>query len=88
MRHDAAIRCPVVSIPEKLIINVSNLHLHKSLTLKDLVLPEGASLLTDTDDVVVHCVPIKLDDAPVGGAPESNEPEVIARKKEAAEEAE
>jgi large subunit ribosomal protein L25 len=88
VRHDVHIKCPVVSLPEKLVVNVSNLHLDQSIALKDLVLPEGASLLNDADDIVVHCVPVKKDEDAAAGAPESSEPEVIARKKEAEEEAE
>lgn len=88
VKHEIKIRCPVLSIPEKLIINITGLHLDQSLESKDITLPEGASLLTDPEEVVVHCVTPKTEEELIAGDAVS-EPEVITRKKEeGAEEAE
>lgn len=81
VKHEARIRCPVLAIPEKLLININDLHLDQVLELKAVTLPEGASLLTDPEEVVVHCVTPKEEVEPAAGAAEPGEPEVIARKK-------
>lgn len=81
VKHELRIRCPVLRIPDKLEINVSSLHLDGELTAGQVVLPEGASLLTDADEIVVHCVRPKTEDETAATA-EPGEPEVIGRKKE------
>jgi len=81
VKHELRIRCPVLRIPDKLEINVSSLHLDGELTAGQVVLPEGATLLTDADEIVVHCVRPKTDDETAATA-EPGEPEVIGRKKE------
>lgn len=80
VKHEARIRCPVLSIPEKLFISVNGLHKDQALTLGQVMLPEGAALLTDADEIVVHCVPPASDEEAAGPA-EPGEPEVIGRKK-------
>jgi large subunit ribosomal protein L25 len=88
VKHEARILCPVVSLPERLEININNLHLDGELTLANVTLPAGASIVGDADEIVVHCV--KPKDMVEGAGPgEPGEPEVIARKKaeEGAEEA-
>ena len=81
VKHELRIRCPVLRIPDKLEINVSSLHLDGELTAGQVVLPEGATLLTDADEIVVHCVRPKTEDETAATA-EPGEPEVIGRKKE------
>lgn len=81
VKHELRIRCPVLRIPDKLEINVSSLHLDGELTAGQVVLPDGASLLTDADEIVVHCVRPKTEDETAATA-ELGEPEVIGRKKE------
>lgn len=81
VKHELRIRCPVLRIPDKLEINVSSLHLDGELTAGQVVLPDGASLLTDADEIVVHCVRPKTEDETAATA-EPGEPEVIGRKKE------
>ncbi|MFM2092899.1 MAG: ribosomal protein [Planctomycetota bacterium] len=81
IKHELRIRCPVLRIPDKLEINVSTLHLDGELTAGQVPLPEGASLLTDADEIVVHCVRPKSEDETAATA-EPGEPEVIGRKKE------
>lgn len=81
IRHEATIRCPVVALPEKLELNITNLHLGKHLTFADIPLPNGAEMLSDAAQQVVHCVTPKDEKEEVAGAGESAEPEVIGRKK-------
>lgn len=80
IKHELRIRCPALRIPEKLELSVGDLHLDGELTAGQVPLPEGATLLTDADEIVVHCVrPIEVEES---GAAEPGEPEVIGRKKE------
>lgn len=90
--HEVEIDCPAFSVPERLIVNINELHLDQAIHARDIVLPAGAELLTDGETVIVHCVPPH--DAPEEGAgavAESGaiEPELIRKEKtdeEAAEE--
>jgi large subunit ribosomal protein L25 len=84
IKHELRIRCPALRIPEKLEVNVSGLHLDQSVTSGQVQLPEGALLLTDADEIVVHCIQPKVEDE-LAAAAEPGEPEVIGRKKEEAE---
>jgi large subunit ribosomal protein L25 len=84
------IECRAGAIPEKLIVNVNNLHLDGSLNASAIDLPEGATLMIDPDEMVVHCILPQVEEeleAPVAGAAE---PEIIGRKpaEEGAEEEE
>lgn len=89
VRHDVQIDCPVVSIPDKLIVNINNLALNETITAGKIELPEGATMITDHDLIVVQCVSpmAELETELVPG--EGAEPEVVGRKaKEGEEEAE
>lgn len=82
--HEVEIDCPAGSVPEKLIVNINNLHLDGAIHAHEITLPEGAEMLTDADTVIVHCVPPH--DAPEEGAaavtePGAIEPELIRKEK-------
>jgi large subunit ribosomal protein L25 len=84
--HEIEIECPASAIPEKLIVSVNQLRLNESITLADVVLPEGATLLGDSAAVAVQCVePVEVPEEEVAEA-EAGEPEVIGGEKEPAEE--
>ncbi|MBM4004761.1 MAG: 50S ribosomal protein L25 [Planctomycetes bacterium] len=85
IKHELRIRCPALRIPEKLEVNISALHLDQAVTSGQVTLPEGAQLLTDADEIVVHCIKPMVEDELSTAAAESGEPEVIGRKKEDAE---
>lgn len=74
------IEAPPASIPERLHIDITELHLGGSMAASDISdLPEGAKLVTAADTMIVHCVP------PAGEAEETSaeaagEPEVIGGK--------
>ncbi len=88
--HEVEIMCPVEAIPDVFEVSVNDLHLNGEITAAQLKLPEGASLVTPPESMVVHCVDAVRVAAPVGEeegfAGETAEPEIIGRKKEETEE--
>jgi large subunit ribosomal protein L25 len=89
--HELEIECPAAAVPEKLIVNINDLHLNQAIHARDVSLPAGGKLLDDADLVVVHCIP-PHDEAEAAGAPLAEpgavEPELIRREKAAEEEGE
>ena len=81
--HEIEMLCPATSIPEKLVVNINDLHLGDSIPVSQLEIPEGAQLITNADAMVVQCI-AKVDvDEEEGTEPaDSAEPEVIGRKAE------
>lgn len=77
--HEVKIECPAIAIPEKLQISVNALKVGDELLVKDLKLPEGVTMLTDLEEVLVHCV-IPSEEDESAGAAEGAEPELIGRK--------
>src|SRR6478736_4159802 len=89
--HELEIECPAASVPEKLVVNVNDLHLNKAIHARDVHLPEGATILDDLDLVVVHCItPHMTEDADTAAGAETGgvEPELIRKEKSADDEAE
>jgi len=87
--HEIEIDCPAAKVPDKITVLINDLHLNKAIHASEVVLPEGAKLLSDPDSVIVHCVPphIVAEAEPVAGATAEVggvEPELI-RKEKAAE---
>jgi large subunit ribosomal protein L25 len=92
MTRELMIECLPALIPERLTVDVAELHLHQSIKVGDVVLPEGIKLITDPGAVVALVqVPHeeKAEAAPVAeegeeaAAAAPAEPEVV--KKERAE---
>lgn len=81
--HEVEIEVPVGQIPEKLHVNINELHLNETLGVTAIEdLPEGASLVTDANEAVVHCTPpveVPEEEAIEAGAAE---PEVIREREE------
>ncbi|MEM7477570.1 MAG: 50S ribosomal protein L25 [Planctomycetota bacterium] len=48
------ISCPAGSIPENLQVNISELHMGESIQAGDVKLPDGATVVTNATEVVVH----------------------------------
>lgn len=79
-----------MAIPDGIDLNVSSLDFEDSITIKDIIPPEGVTVLGDPDAVVVIVHPPRTEAevtvAPeaelVTGAEKSAEPEVIKRGKE------
>lgn len=78
---DLEVSCLPTKIPEKIVVDVSNLELGKSIHVRDIVLPEGVKTKHDPDAVAFIVVaPMKEEVAPAEG-PSASEPEVIKEKK-------
>ena len=54
--HELEIDCPAAAVPEKLVVNVNELHLGQSVHAGQVPLPAGAKIVADAELVVVHCV--------------------------------
>ena len=82
LMHDARIECEVMSIPERLLVNVNALKLEGQIKVAELELPPTVRVLGDPEAVVVQCmVPAEAPEEE-GVAGEGAEPEVIGRKAE------
>ena len=81
---EITIACPANALPDKLELSINNLELDQSLTVKDLDLPEGASVVSDDSAMIVQCVEesaaAEEEEAEATDGP--SEPEVIGGKKE------
>lgn len=83
------VECAVSDIPEELPVNIKDLGLNEVLHAGQIELPDGFTLVTDPEAVVVTCHETKAaiaeeEEAVEGeeGAEASAEPEVITEKKE------
>lgn len=85
--HELEIECRATAIPEKIQVNVNELHLNQAITVADLKLPEGVQVLDEADEIVVQCVPPREEVEP-GADLGAAEPEIIGRKPEEGEEEE
>lgn len=86
--HELEIECPVTAIPEKIQVNVKDLHLEQEIRAGQVALPPEVTLVTDSDLTVVTCHAVVEAAEEEGAAAEAGEPEVIGRKAEAEEEEE
>lgn len=84
--HEVEIEVPVGQIPEKLHVNINELHLNESLAVSAIEdLPEGATFVTGADEAVVHCSPpVELPEEAAAEAGAA-EPEVIGEREEESE---
>lgn len=84
--HEIEVECAASNLVEHIVVNIKDLVLGDSITIGDLVLPEGARALADADTVVIHVVKAageSDESAPLEGT--ASEPEVIRREKETEE---
>ena len=73
------------NIPNHIDVDVSNLDLHQSIHVRDLMLPPGVEVLENEGETICVVAPPRAEVevvAPVEGAEETAEPEVIRAKKE------
>jgi large subunit ribosomal protein L25 len=87
------VSCLPTNIPESINIDVSNLNIGDSITVKDLPGIEGVEVLSDPESILVHItVPTVVEEEPAPAVEEMGpaEPEVISKgkKEEAGEEEE
>ncbi len=77
--HELTIRCPAGSIPEHIVISLSNLHLGQSVHANEVQLPAGASMVTPGSVVVVQiALPVAVGEET---AATGSEPELIRKEK-------
>lgn len=97
MTREVEVECLPAAIPERLTVDITGLHLHQSLKVGEIALPEGVKLISEPGAVAVliqvpheEKVEAKPEEeaAVEAAAPAAAEPEVIKkeRKKEEAEE--
>jgi large subunit ribosomal protein L25 len=92
--REVEVECLPTQIPDKVVLDVSELHVGQHAEIKDLTLPEGVTLADDPHRVVVSVAVAKAEveeAAPAEGAlveAEPTEPEVIGRGKAEEEEEE
>ncbi len=84
--HTLTIECPAGAIPEHLVVNINQLKLNDAITAGQVALPEGAVLVGDPEEVVVHVVPAAPEAEEDAVPGEAAEPEVIRREREEEEE--
>jgi large subunit ribosomal protein L25 len=85
LAHSIEIECPVIAIPDKLIMRLVHLQLDGHISAGQIDLPEGATLISDPEMVIATCAkPEELAEAGAGG--EGAEPEVIKKEKKEGEE--
>jgi len=81
---EADVECLPTNIPDKIEVDVTNLKIGGTLSIKNILPPEGVKILGDPDSIVFSVEHIKTIEeavaAPVEG--ESLEPELIREKKE------
>lgn len=80
--HDVDIECLAIEIPEKLYLRIADLKIGDSLTASAIEFPPGVKLVSDPDELVVHCVMPAAEAEGEEMAAEGAEPEVIGRKAE------
>lgn len=80
------VKCLPTQIPDKIEVNVGPLDLHQSILAKDVVLPQGVTLLIEADDTVCHISEF-VAHAPAAPVAETVEPETVDGKPEDAGEA-
>jgi large subunit ribosomal protein L25 len=80
--HELSIECAVSAIPDKIQVNLKSLNKGDQIKVSDLTIPEGVTVFTGADEIVVQCVePTEVsEEAPI--STEGAEPEVIGRKAE------
>jgi large subunit ribosomal protein L25 len=88
MIHSVEIEVALDVIPDKLHVKINNLNVGDQLTIKDIIdLPEGAKVLADEDDMIVHCIqPAAEEEEAPAEEGAAAEPEVIAKGKQEDEE--
>ena len=74
-------------IPEEIVVDAKDLEMGSEVFVKDLDVPEGVTVLTDPEILVLHISAIRSsDDETEEGEEESKEVEVVAKGKAAKEE--
>ncbi len=79
--HEIEVSGPANQLPDRLEVDVSALGIHEHVMASDVPLPQGFTLVTPPETLVVTVEPSKtarlLEEATAAGAPEQAEPELV-----------
>jgi large subunit ribosomal protein L25 len=78
--HQVDVESLVTAIPDKLTLSINALGLNQSLTVADIELPQGTTMVTSGETVVVQCLVPKVEEETAPLSAEGAEPELIGRK--------
>jgi large subunit ribosomal protein L25 len=98
MNREIEVECLPADIPERITIDISNLHLHQTLKVAEVAVPEGVKFISDPSTVLVliqlpheekvEAKPEEAVAAEAAAAPEAAEPEVIKKERKKGEDVE
>lgn len=77
--HEITILCPAGKVPTEVDLSVNQMHLGDQLTAADVSLPEGASLVTAADTVLVTVTEAQTPPEAIEGVTPPGEPEMIGK---------
>jgi large subunit ribosomal protein L25 len=80
--RELEIACLPTDIPEKIVVDITDLEMNKHVRVHDLKLSEKLRVLTDSEVVIVHVVAARAEEAAAAAPAEGGaaEPEVIKAK--------
>jgi large subunit ribosomal protein L25 len=86
--HSLEIECPVIAVPQTIRLDIGGMQVGQVIHVKDLTLPPNVKAMVDPEAVVVVAKAHHIAEVAVAAPaePGANEPEVIGRKAEEAEE--
>jgi len=81
--RELKVKCLPTDIPDKIIVDISNLEIGHSISVKGLIVPENIEVLHQVDQIVINIVSPTILEEIVPGAPAeaAAEPEVIGKGK-------
>jgi large subunit ribosomal protein L25 len=76
LRRDLRVECLPSNIPSSVDVDVSELNIHDTIHVEDLVLPEGVTVIADTNFAIVTVLPptVEVVEAPAEAAAEGEAP--------------
>ncbi|HCS53962.1 MAG TPA: hypothetical protein DIW81_20645 [Planctomycetaceae bacterium] len=87
IHHELPIECPVIRLPEQIVIRVTDLKMGGAIHVSDIPLPTDCTTTLPPEEVVVHVVePRKAPEPDENEIASSAEPEVVGAKEEDSEE--
>jgi len=78
--HTIELECEAASVPDHVVVNINHLAFNQTISVKDLEVPAGSTVLTDSAQLVVSCLPV-VEATETSATVTDIEPEVIGRKK-------
>jgi large subunit ribosomal protein L25 len=78
--HQVDVESLVTAIPDKLTLSINGLALNQTLTVANIELPAGTTMITPGETIVVQCLVPKVEEEAAPLPSEGAEPELIGRK--------